>query len=490
LLIWLLVPLLSLALVSTIAAYLLGLALARSIYDKQLANSADSVIARIKTTGDKLTVDLPPAALAILKHNYQDDFYFQVISPEGKIISGDKLLPLPPTLAKETTESAIPVQPPGPKILQRSDEEPSFRTINFKGKELRVMTLAVPTPESIFDYVVIQAAETRNTRKELANQISISILLAQIAIIICGAGAIWIGVGRGLRPLANVEQAVQARAAGDLSPLNVDEPVEIISLIKALNRLFKQLENDIELQKRFTSNAAHQLRTPLAVVTTYCDLVRKMVKDTEVQDVLADLEAAIHRMSRMVNRLLVLARSEPGASNHRPFTQVDLSTIASTVTAAHVPEAIRNKIEFEFLAPSEPAIVYGDQNGLEELISNLIENSILYSDPGGKITVQIIVDGDKTLLTIEDEGCGIPENERGKVFERFYRATGTEKPGTGLGLAIVKEIAISHEALIDTTSGKHGKGTAITVCFPSNELLQRRLYGSFEPPLSPLKLPR
>lgn len=472
LLIWLLVPLLSLALVSTFASYFLGLALARSIYDKQLANSADSVIARIKTNGDKLTVDLPPAALAILKHNYQDDFYFQVISPDGKVISGDKLLPLPPSIDKNgpgsTTASTSLSEADGnkPPLPKKYDEEPSFRTIEFKGREIRVMTLTVPTPDSLFDHLVIQAAETRNTRKELANQISISIFLAQIAIIICGAGAIWIGVGRGLRPLANVEKAVQARAAGDLSPLNVDEPVEIISLIKALNSLFKQLENDIELQKRFTSNAAHQLRTPLAVVTTYCDLVRKMVKDSEVQGVLGELEAAINRMSRMVNRLLVLARSEPGANSTKPFSKLELSTIASAVTAAHVPEAIRNKLEFEFLAPAEPAFVYGEQNGLEELISNLIENSILYSEPGDKILVKITVAAGQALLAIEDSGCGIAEDEREKVFERFYRGTATAKPGTGLGLAIVKEIATSHKATIAVESGANNKGTSITISFP------------------------
>lgn len=467
-------PLLTLALLSTLASYFAGLALARSIYDKQLANSADSVIARIKTKGDKLTVDLPPAALAILKHNYQDDFYFQVISPDGKIISGDKQLPLPPVITESTSElvsssgSSIQTAANTAAIVSKVEAEPSFRTIEFKGREIRVMTLTVPTPESIFDHVVIQAAETRNTRKELASQISISIFLAQIAIIICGAGAIWIGVGRGLRPLANVEQAVKTRAVSDLSPLDVDEPVEIISLIKALNRLFKQLENDIELQKRFTSNAAHQLRTPLAVVTTYCDLVRKMVKDAEVQDVLADLEAAINRMSRMVNRLLVLARSEPGANAVRPFTKIDLSMVASAVTAAHVPEAIRNKLEFEFLASSEPALVYGDRNGLEELISNLIENSILYSEPGGKIIVKIMVMTDRTVLTIEDNGCGIPSNEREKVFERFYRGATTDKPGTGLGLAIVKEIATTHNANTTVASGSNGKGTSITVSFPKN----------------------
>jgi len=451
LLIWLLIPLLSLALFSTAASYFLGLTLARSIYDKQLSNSADSVVARIKAKDNKLTVDLPPAALAILRHNNQDDFYFQVLAPDGQIISGGKLLPPPPAVLQPDVNN-----------------EPSFRTILFQGtKEMRVVTLLVPTPDLFVDHVIVQAAETRNARTELASQISVSIFLAQLALIICGAIAIWIGVGRGLRPLKKIEQIVESRSPGDLSLFQVDEPVEVNSLIKALNRLLKQLEDDLELQKRFTSNAAHQLRTPLAVVTTYCDLARKMVKDKDVQDVLAELESGINRMSKLVNRLLVLARSEPGVVASRNFAHVDLSAIAASVTAAHVPQAIRNKIEFEFLSAAEPAMVYGDQAGLEELISNLVENSILYLHHGGKIVVRLAVLNGGPVLSVEDDGPGIPVDERGKVYERFYRIAGTEKPGTGLGLAIVKEIAGAHRATCEITSGASGKGTCITIQFPS-----------------------
>ncbi len=447
LLLWLLIPLLSLAVISTIAAYYLGVALARNIYDKQLLNSADSVAARIKVRHDRLTVDLPPAALSILRHNYQDEFYFQVISPDGKTISGDQFLPSPPPT--------------------NADSEPSFRSISLKNRELRVVCLSVPTPDLSFDHVVIQAAETRNTRRELANQITMSILFAQLVLIVSGSAAIWIGVGRGLLPLAKVEHAVEARSPGDLSPLQVEEPVEILSLIKALNRLFKQLDNDLELQKRFTSNAAHQLRTPLAVLGTYCDLARKLVKDAEAQDVLSELEAGINRMSKLVNRLLALARSEPGVASNRSGAVIDLNYLASVVTAAQVPEAIRKKIELEFLSASEPAIVFGDQGALEELMSNLIENSILYGQPSGHVAVKVLVRDGKTALTVEDDGPGILIDERERVFERFYRIPGTEQPGTGLGLAIVKEIVAAHHATINVESGSNDKGTSITISFPA-----------------------
>lgn len=474
LLLWLIVPLISLALISTVASYYLGLALARGIYDTQLENSADSVVARMKLRGDsntkvpyRLTVDLPPAALLLLRHNNQDRFYFQVRSPNGDIIAGDKLLPpAPPALP------AYPSVKP-PLSADPLQSQPAFRTVTIAGEEVRVVSLTVPTPEFPLEYVMVQAAETRNTRKELAGQITMGILLAQLILIVCGATAIWVGVGRGLLPLARVESAVESRAPGDLSPLSVEEPVEIMSLIKALNRLFKQLDRDIEMQKRFTSNAAHQLRTPLAVLGTYCNLALKMVKNgvkesevKEVEEVLNELDGGINRMSKLVSRLLVLARSEPGVASTQQCSLINLSDVASQVTAANVPESINKKIELEFYAPSDPALVWGNKGNIEELIANLVENSILYTGPGGKIVVKIESDNGQTTLVVEDDGPGIAVSEREKVFERFYRVSGTEQAGTGLGLAIVKEIATSHNADVTISDGSSNCGTAIAVRFP------------------------
>jgi two-component system sensor histidine kinase TctE len=447
LLLWLLIPLLSLAIASTIVANWLGISLARNIYDKQLINSVDSVAARVKIRGDKVTVDLPPAAQAVLRHNYHDEFYFQVLSPDGKKISGDPDLPAPP-------EGIT------------ANSEPIFRTINLKGRELRVVSLPVPTPELDVDHVLIQAAETRNTRNELAEQITMSILLAQLLLIICGSIAIWIGVGRGLLLLTKVEKAVEARAPGDLSPLSVEEPVEIISLINALNRLLKQLHDDVEMQKRFISNAAHQLRTPLAALGTYCALARKLAAEKELQGVLADLETGINRMSKIVNRLLALARSEPSVAGTRSSAVFDLNSCASVITAAHVPEALKRRIELEFLSANEPALVHGDQSAVEELTSNLVENAVLHGRAGGTVIVKVTNANGRSTLIVEDEGPGIPPEERGRVFERFYRMSGTEQPGTGLGLAIVREIAASHGATVEISDGRGGNGTSIEVFFP------------------------
>ncbi len=449
LLLWLLVPLLTLATLSTVVTYSWGLNLARNIYDKQLLNSADSVAARLKMQDGKVSIDLPPAARSILRHNYHDEFYFQVLSPDGKQIAGDKILPLPP----ETLSS----------------DEPSFRTIEMNGRELRLVCLLVPAPQSMYEHVIIQAAETRTNRKALAGQVTMILLLAQIVSIVGGVVAIWIGVGRGLLPLLKVEQTVAARSPGDLTALEVDEPAEIGSLIKAINRLLKALQEDIEAQKRFSSNAAHQLRTPLAILGTYTDLARRLLQEergNEALEVLTEVDSAINRMTRLVNRLLALARSDPAVAATRPGMILDLNNCASKVCAAHVPDALKKRIDLEFQSTFEPALVYGDPAALDELISNLIENSVLYTQPSGNVMIAVSVRNSKTTLTVTDDGPGIPVSERQHVFERFYRIPGTEQPGTGLGLAIVKEISVAHNAEVHFSTGPGDRGTAVSVTFP------------------------
>lgn len=451
LLIWLLVPLLTLALLSAWIGNMLGIAVARDIYDKQLLNSADSVVARIRTKDNRITVDLPSSARNVLRHNNRDEFYYQVLSPDGRIIFGDRNLPPP----------SIPI-----------GEEPVYRTVKVNNRELRVAAVPVPSSDSIGEPLVVQAAETRNSRTELAAQLTLTILLAQLLIIVSGALAIYLGVQRGLLPLVKVKKAVESRAAGDLSPLIVDAPLELVSLINALNALFIQLDQDIELQKRFISNAAHQLRTPLAVLGTYCALAQKLVKEKEALEVLQQLDQAIVRMTQMVSRLLSLARSEPAVTLTRVNSTFDLNTVASCSAAAHVPEAIKRSIDLEFRGLAQPALITGDEKSIEEMLNNLIENSLTYIADGGNILVETSVNGKSVYVKVEDDGPGIPPTERARVFERFYRIPGTEQPGTGLGLSIVKEIVAAHKADISISEAHlngSGGGACIKIAFPKSE---------------------
>lgn len=448
LLLWLIIPLLILSALSSACAFYIGQNLARSIYDGELVNSADSIVARIKLNEGKLAVDLPDAARSILRHNDQDEFYFQILSPQGQFLAGHDFLPLP-----EISEIST---------------KPQFRIFNLKDRQLRAVSYLFPVSAQSSqpgEQLIVQVAETRNARKELTSQIAFTVFAAQLILIVCGAGAVWIGIRRGLSPLARVEAAVNSRSPGDLSLLDVDEPAEIKSLVTALNNLLQKLSDDVEMQKRFIANAAHQLRTPIAGLGTYCDLARKVVKEEEAGEILSELDSGIARMGKIVNRLLGLARSEPGAASTRQTTVVDLNNLVSDVTATMVPEAIQQKIDLEFLSSADPALISGDPTGLEELTANLIENSIMYGHPGGVVHVEVAVKNGTTSIIVEDDGPGIPSEEREKIFERFYRLPGTDKPGTGLGLAIVKEIVSSHNGKIDLSSGAKGTGTAVTVSF-------------------------
>lgn len=447
LMLWLLIPLVSLAILSSLASFSLCRGIARNIYDDQLINSADSVAARIRIADKKLSIDLTPEVRAILRHGNKDEFFYQVLSPQGGFIEGDKLLSLPVPVSEVSTT-------------------PVFRIETIDGKELRIVAHTVPTPGYIYPYVILQSAETRNSRTGLASQMTISIFVGQLLMIVLGAIAIRIGIGRGLMPLARVEKAVSSRNPGDFSPFDVDEPVEANSMVSALNKLLAQLNSDIELQKRFIANAAHQLRTPLAVLSTYADLAKKINKEPEAQEVLEELEACVNRMSRMVNRLLALARAEAKGAINRTKEPLDINQLASVMTAVSVPEALKKKVELEFSSSPSPALIYADQAAIEELIGNLVENSVLYTESGGKVVVRIETDGSSTSLIVEDEGPGIPEDKREIIFERFYRIPGTEQAGTGLGLAIVKDIAAAHDAPIEIQDGPDGKGTRFIVSFP------------------------
>lgn len=447
LLLWLLIPLVSLAFLSCLASYSLCRGIARNIYDDQLVNSADSVAARFRITDGNFAVDLTPEVRAILRHENKDEFYYQVLSPDGQLIAGDAFLSHPVSISEVSSE-------------------PLFRIETIGDRELRIVAHTVPTPNYIYPHVILQAAETRNSRTGLASQMTISIFLGQLLMIILGALAIRIGIGRGLMPLARVEKAVSSRNPGDFSPFDVDEPVEVNSMVSALNKLLAQINNDIELQKRFIANAAHQLRTPLAVLSTYSDLAKKVSKEPEAQEVLGELEACVKRMNRMVNRLLALARSESKGALSRTKEPLDINQIASVVTASNVPEALNKKVELEFSSSPAPAIIHADQGAIEELIGNLVENSVLYTEPGGNVLVKIVTDDKSTSLIVEDEGPGIPEDKREIVFERFYRIPGTEQAGTGLGLAIVKDVATAHDARIEIQNGSDGKGTRFIVSFP------------------------
>lgn len=440
---WLLVPLVVIWLACTIFASYNTIEQSNENFDGQLLNSADSVVARMHVKNGKLTAELPPAVKSIMEHNDQDEFYFQVAKPDGTLLIANNNLPPPMT--------DIPL------------DQYRFQTVTYKGAHLRLACMNVKLDEGGLDNVILQAGETQLTRKAMANQIVVTAVGPDTLMIVFFFLAIWFGVGRGLQPLHELQATLKSRNQYDLGPLNFDGvPAELRPLVGALNDLFGRLQTDLEAQRRFVADAAHQLRTPVAGLKTYVGLGQKRLSTGESQLVFQQLDQGVNRIAHLVNRLLSLAKAERKQidSAHQ---RLDLNLIAEEATAEFVNQTIEKHLDLSFKPDPKPAMVIGDAAGLRELIVNLVENAVLYTPPEGKVEVSVIREDEKIKLLVDDTGPGIPLAERTRIFDRFYRILDNSSNGCGIGLAIVQEIAKSHGAEVVVKEGATGSGAQFCI---------------------------
>ncbi|MBS1956560.1 MAG: sensor histidine kinase [Cyanobacteria bacterium SZAS-4] len=442
---WLLVPICALWLVTTFSAYTFADRFANDAYDEIMLNSADSIVARILKTSSGVVVDLPPAARDILEHNDMDTFYYRVVTLGGQQLSADADLLMPPEAVN------LPLW------------KPKFTDGTVKGKRVRLCVLKVPVQGSSTDEVVVIVAETLKARNHFATEITLSIVVPQLFFILLSAIAVSVGVSRALVPLKNLRNSLKNRSQYDLTPIAEEgTPTEVQPLVMAINELMIKLAEDLEAQRRFVGNAAHQLRTPLAGLKTYVALLKRK-KQPETTDLLDQLDVGMDRLNKLVGGLLALAKAEPSANRSTDLVAVDLNGIACDITKALATKAEGKEVEVELATSDQAAIIQGDTTRLQDLISNLIDNAIVYTQKGGHIKIRVISD-DQVRLVIEDNGPGIPAEDRDRVFERFYRVLGTGVEGSGLGLSIVKEIVIMHDAKI-SIEGVEPTGTRFIVTF-------------------------
>jgi two-component system sensor histidine kinase TctE len=457
LLAWLVIPILVLLLVGAALTYGLAIGLATDAYDKALLDSVYSVANCVHYQdgpGGHIVVDLPPAALAILKDDIKDRVFYQVLDEKLQLLSGDSVLPIPKVETMDDLTSA------------------DYRDGVISGEDIRIALIKYPVAKVRDRFVYIQVAETLHGREQIGEQILVGVILPQLAMVVISGLVLWFGVTRGLRPLAAVRDAVASRSPLDLRPIAVDNtPKEVRPLVQAINELLELLHEDMQAQRRFVANAAHQLRTPIAGLKMQSELALRQSKPEEIRHALNLINIGADRAARLANQLLALARAEPGAVDPGLWQRLDLNKLAKDVSRELVTQAIAKNIDLGFEESEIPVWIRGDQASLHELSSNLIENSILYTQSGGRITVRTFCktgsgDEQRSCIAVEDNGPGIPAAEREKVFERFYRVSDRGVAGSGLGLAIVREIAKIHGADVQLGDGPGGVGTRVLIEFP------------------------
>lgn len=438
------IPLIIFMTVETVLSYFVTLHYVDNAYDRWLLDSARSLTQEIKLDAGKVVVDLPPEALEIFKWDESDKTYFKIISAQQGVIAGDKFVPEP--FAPETDWS-----------------KPVFFDEMMYGEPVRVVSMLLP-PEPGVEQVFVHVAETVNKRRAMMIDILLADLVPQLLLVLLVGLFLLRGIKRGLQPLQLLANEIAQRSPRDLRPIperHVYQEVQVLT--NTINELLQRLAYGIASQQRFIANAAHQLRTPLAGLKLQAARALREQNVEAMQPALVQIQNSADRMAHLTSQLLVLARSEPIDGDYE-LVPVDLVELARSTCMEFVPKALQRNIELGFESDEPELIIKGDAILLRELLANLLDNAITYGNEHGNILVKL--ERNPTVcLIVEDDGPGIPESERQRIFERFYRMPGTAGVGCGLGLAIVKEIADLHKARLQLSPFNEQVGTRIELKF-------------------------
>ncbi len=313
--------------------------------------------------------------------------------------------------------------------------------------------------------LIIQVGNPSSHRQKMFTRI-IQWMLVPLGILVAGLGAlIWTAVGRALTPLKQVQREIGQRDAPALHAIETKGlPDEVAPLVGALNDLLARLNTALTGQRRFIADAAHELRTPLTAIKLRSQLMRQCSDPAEWAESLGQLESGVDRAAHLVEQMLRMAHLEPGIQP-QSLAEVRLDELAKGVVAEFSTQAEARTIDAG-ITRADPVTVYGHRDSLRVMLGNLLDNALRYTTPGGRVDVAVWPEGNQAMLTVTDTGPGIPEAERERVFDRFYRLAQADIPGSGLGLAIVRQAVDGHGGRI-TLGGTPDGGLQVTVQLPA-----------------------
>ncbi|MCP1626912.1 sensor histidine kinase [Pseudomonas nitroreducens] len=440
--------LLVLLLIGSAATYWRARHAADIAYDRTLLASARDIADGLYASDGTLRANVPYVALDSFEYDSAGRIFYQVIDPQGNNISGYENLPAP-----------LPTTP-------RTDDYPAlakFYDATYEGQGVRVVSLLQPVSQpTVNGMAEIRVAETLGARERLARNLLADTLLNLALSAIAALMMVWYAVSAGLRPLDRLREAVEERQPDDLRPLpEVRVQKELRPLVAALNHFTVRLRGLFDRQSQFIAEASHELRTPLAALKARLELGLREQDPQQWRATLADAVQNTDRVTGLANQLLSLARVESGARAiaEGAGESIELSQLARELGLALAPLAYSRGVALA-LEADQPAWVKGDPTLLNELLSNLVDNAIAHAPADGNVIIRVRSPAE---LEVEDDGPGIPAEERDKVFRRFYRR---RQQGTGLGLAIVGEICSAHRARIELGQGELG-GLLVRVTFPA-----------------------
>ena len=325
-----------------------------------------------------------------------------------------------------------------------------FSTRSVKGASWRFFSFSDKK-----DKVTVEVSENNDARTDLIFQLLRSFFIPALIFVPAIFTFVWIGTTRALRPMTLLALEINQRGAQDLTPLKKEKiPQEVIPFIKALNQLFRRVDDGLRREREFTDNAAHELRTPLAAMKTQAQVMaREAGQSPERRESLHNLLYSIDRATRMVEQLLTFARLE---NMSEPMEAVNFSALIEEVLGDIYSQVQAKKQELIVEIEADLKL-QGYPEALKVLVRNIVDNAIKYAPEGGRIVIAAMRQGAGSMFSVADNGEGIPEDQQAKVFDRFYRVNKSKGMGSGLGLSIARWIAGMHGATIELENARpHG----------------------------------
>ena len=401
------------------------------LFDAQLAQSAQVLLALAGHDGGEDIGDLDE-----ITHKYQRRLRFQIWTVDGALLMRSKNAPKTP--------------------LTTSDGFSEMRGKDGRWRQFSQWNEARS--------LQVQVSENHHVRDELVGHIAWRLLLpALLGLPLIGLW-VWLATRHGLASLDVVARELACRDPQQLQAVKPPAaPEEIRTMLEALNRLFERVEAALTAERRFTADAAHELRTPLAALQAQLQVALRARDDAERNHSMRQLQDGLARAARLVDQMLQLARLDPESGLLDPVA-VDLGKLAESVCAELGAAILARNLDFALGAASS-CIVSGQADWLRVAIRNLVDNAIRYTPTGGRVRVAVANDGGGCKLSVSDSGPGIPASERDAVLRRFHRLNQGDEPGSGLGLAIVARIAELHGATLTLADNDPAPGLLATIAW-------------------------
>jgi two-component system sensor histidine kinase TctE len=428
LLIFLLIPMVALLLLDAMLTYGVALSYANRVHDHDLSDDALTLATMLSS--EALGGELSPQAKFLLEYDPDSRGYFNVRSAKRGVLAGSGRLQMP-------------------DLSLAPDAGPLLYNTRLDNHELRAATIERPSLKDPSDTLTITVAETFRDRHQQAREILVLATVMQTVLLLSVLSLVWFGVNHGLRVLNPLTERL-ARRSHELTPIGgADVPQEILPLTRTIDALFARLRSMLALHDRFIADAAHQLRTPLAGLSLHVDRALADSRPEVMADALSHIQRLTQRAARTSSQLLALTRAQAAPLDAVDRELLDLTRLIPEAVSARVHEALGAGVDLGYQGPNvrQPLCILGDVASLQDLLDNLIDNSIRYAGRGSTVTVHLRpTSDDGAVLIVEDDGPGVPPELLPRLSERFFRAPGHTEEGSGLGLAIVQRIAERHAA--------------------------------------------